>query len=251
MNEGAPSTALVLVADDEEDIVELVAMVLEEDGYEVVTANDGEQALRSALSRPPDLCLLDVMMPKLDGCEVTRQLRAHDETRDIPIILLSARTQRDSVERGREAGADEYVTKPFVNDDLQRSVRSLLASSRPAPGDAAEAEVVAMPGLPPAPEPSAAVSRTRVLVAAQDVNVVKLIVYRLELGGYQAAAAYDAEQAAKLASEHSPAICVLDPGMPALDEHLVVRIESRFSVQELYQQVEERLRSADGQRRTA
>ena len=125
-------TALVLAADDDEDILDLVRIVLEEDGYEVVTAPDGEKALEMAKEMIPDLCVLDVMMPKMDGIEATRQMRADERTRDIPILLLSARTQWEAVRRGKQAGADEYITKPFVPDDLQRSVRGLLAAPTPS-----------------------------------------------------------------------------------------------------------------------
>ena len=107
-------TALVLAADDDEDILELVKIVLEEDGYQVVTAPDGKKALAMATEMIPDLCVFDVMMPKMDGCEATRQMRADERTRDIPILLLSARTQWEAVMKGKEAGADEYITKPFV-----------------------------------------------------------------------------------------------------------------------------------------
>ncbi len=97
-------TALVLAADDDEDILELVQMVLEEDGYEVVTAPDGEKALALASDMLPDLCIFDVMMPKLDGCEVTRRIRDAERTRDIPILLLSARTQWEAVMEGTRGG---------------------------------------------------------------------------------------------------------------------------------------------------
>jgi DNA-binding response OmpR family regulator len=117
---------VVLVADDDPDILSLVSLRLERAGYEVVTAGDGEQALAAALERAPDLALLDVMMPKLDGYEVTQRLRASDSTRHVPVILLTARVQEADIERGVEAGADDYVKKPFSTTELRDRVQAAL-----------------------------------------------------------------------------------------------------------------------------
>jgi DNA-binding response OmpR family regulator len=122
---GGPSP-LVLVADDDPDILGLVRFRLEREGCEVVTAADGEAALELALARPPDLALLDVMMPRLDGVEVVRRLRANETTRSIPIILLTARVQESEVARGIDAGADDYVTKPFSTRLLSGRVQAAL-----------------------------------------------------------------------------------------------------------------------------
>jgi len=131
-NRGAP---LVLVADDEEDIRALVAVRLDRAGYDVITAADGEEALMLATTRLPDLVVLDMMMPKANGLEVTRSLRALDATRDIPVILLTARAQEADVASGFEAGADDYVKKPFSPKDLQLRVQALL-ERRPAAASA-------------------------------------------------------------------------------------------------------------------
>jgi DNA-binding response OmpR family regulator len=119
---------LVLVADDDPDILALVRFRLERDGYEVLSAPDGEAALDLALARTPDLALLDVMMPRLDGYEVTRRLRQHGPTTTIPIILLTARVQEPDVELGIEAGADDYVTKPFSPQALGARVQAALGA---------------------------------------------------------------------------------------------------------------------------
>jgi DNA-binding response OmpR family regulator len=117
---------LVLVADDHPDILSLVTLRLERSGYDVVSAGDGEQALATALARTPDLALLDVMMPKLDGYEVTERLRGEEATRYLPIILLTARVQEADIARGIEAGADDYVEKPFSTQDLSKRVQAVL-----------------------------------------------------------------------------------------------------------------------------
>ena len=122
-NRGKP---LVLVADDEEDIRALVAFRLQRAGYDVITAADGEEALTLAKTRLPDLAVLDMMMPKATGLEVTRSLRGQDSTKDIPVILLTARAQEADVASGFAAGADDYVKKPFSPMDLQLRVQALL-----------------------------------------------------------------------------------------------------------------------------
>ena len=122
-------TPLVLVADDEEDIRALVAFRLKRAGYEVITAADGEEALLLATTRLPDLAVLDMMMPKATGLEVTRSMREHEATKVIPVILLTARAQEGDVMSGFEAGADDYVKKPFSPQDLQARVQALLERS--------------------------------------------------------------------------------------------------------------------------
>lgn len=129
MTTDATDTAgpLVLVADDDEDILSLVAFRLEKAGYRVLTAADGEQAFELALSERPDLAILDVMMPKLTGIEVTQRIRASDATvSDIPIVLLTARVQEADVARGFEAGADDYIKKPFSPQELRARVQAIL-----------------------------------------------------------------------------------------------------------------------------
>jgi DNA-binding response OmpR family regulator len=117
---------VVLAADDDEDILELVTFRLERSGYTVVQARDGEQALNLAQEKQPDLALLDVMMPKLDGFEVTRRLRANEATSRMPIILLTARAQDADVQEGFDAGADDYIRKPFSPQELRARVQSIL-----------------------------------------------------------------------------------------------------------------------------
>jgi len=116
----------VLVADDDPDIQSLVVLRLERSGYRVLRASDGQEALDLALSELPDLAVLDITMPKLHGCEVTRSLRAHAQTVAMPVILLTARVQEDDVERGMAAGATDYVKKPFSPHELGARVTSIL-----------------------------------------------------------------------------------------------------------------------------
>jgi DNA-binding response OmpR family regulator len=117
---------LVLVADDDPDILTLIALRLERSGFDVVVARDGEQALATALEREPDIALLDVTMPKLDGYEVTTRLRENQATRQMPVILLTARVQEADIARGLEAGADDYVKKPFSTQELRDRIQAAL-----------------------------------------------------------------------------------------------------------------------------
>jgi DNA-binding response OmpR family regulator len=117
---------VVLIADDDRDIADLVTLRLGRSGYEVLQAFDGQEALDLALERMPDLCVLDVTMPLMDGYEVTRRLRANQATRSIPIILLTARAQEADEEQGLDAGATDYVRKPFSPLALKARVQSLL-----------------------------------------------------------------------------------------------------------------------------
>jgi DNA-binding response OmpR family regulator len=117
---------VVLVADDDPDILQLVAFRLERAGYDVVQATDGEEALRAATELEPDLAVLDVMMPKLTGYDVTRRIRESDATKRMPVILLTARVQEADVARGFEAGADDYLRKPFSPQELGARVQAIL-----------------------------------------------------------------------------------------------------------------------------
>jgi len=117
---------LILIADDDPDILALVSFRLERAGYEVVQARNGEEAVQVALARRPDLAVIDVMMPRIDGYEATRQLRQYEETRRMPIILLTARVQEEDIARGFDAGADDYVKKPFSPQELGSRVQAVL-----------------------------------------------------------------------------------------------------------------------------
>ncbi len=116
----------VLVADDDPDILALVAYRLERSGYEVLTASDGADALRLTIAHRPDLVVLDVMMPRIDGYGVTRAIRSHPPTERTPVVLLTARVQEADIARGFEAGADDYVKKPFSPQELKARVQAVL-----------------------------------------------------------------------------------------------------------------------------
>jgi DNA-binding response OmpR family regulator len=116
----------ILVAEDDSDIRGLIAFSLRYVGYEVVEATNGKDAVRQAQQQLPDLVLLDVRMPNLNGYEACELLKADDSTRDIPIIFLSARGQESEIKYGLELGAEEYILKPFAPDELYRRVGAVL-----------------------------------------------------------------------------------------------------------------------------
>jgi len=119
----------VLVVDDEPEIVRLLRSYLERDGYRVVTASNGEEALYAARRERPDLVVLDILMPRMDGLEFTRRVRREQ---DVPIIMLTARAEETDRIVGLEMGADDYVTKPFSPREVVARVRAVLRRALPA-----------------------------------------------------------------------------------------------------------------------
>jgi DNA-binding response OmpR family regulator len=123
------SEPLVLVADDDEDILLLVTTRLRRDGFDIISARSGDEALALVRERRPALAVLDIGMPGLDGVQVLEQIRADDDLRAMLVVLLTAKAQESDVRRGFDAGADAYVKKPFSPADLSARVRELLGPS--------------------------------------------------------------------------------------------------------------------------
>ena len=121
------TNATVLVAEDDEDILLLVATRLQRDGFDVVTARTGAEALELVRERRPQVAVLDIGMPPPDGLEVARRIRADAELSGTRLLLLTAKAQESDVRRGLEAGADAYVSKPFSPADLSARVQALLS----------------------------------------------------------------------------------------------------------------------------
>jgi len=122
----------ILVVEDESAIVELLRYNLEREGFRVSVAADGEEALTAIAEDKPDLVLLDWMLPKASGLELCRQIRRKTATRDLPVIMLTARGEEADRVRGLDVGADDYVTKPFSITELMARVKALLRRARPA-----------------------------------------------------------------------------------------------------------------------
>lgn len=127
--------AKILIVEDDAALEALLAYNLEKEGYKISVANDGEDALLQIAEQVPDLIILDWMLPKLSGIEVCRRLRAKTATKNIPIIMLTARTDESDKIRGLETGADDYLLKPFSVAELKARIRAVLRRIRPALAD--------------------------------------------------------------------------------------------------------------------
>jgi len=119
--------AKILIAEDERDIRDLVAFTLRFAGYEVFAAPNGEEAVELASKVNPDLILMDVRMPRMTGYEACKVMKANPDLKDIPVVFLTARGQETEIQQGLEAGAEEYLLKPFAPDQLTARVKAILA----------------------------------------------------------------------------------------------------------------------------
>jgi DNA-binding response OmpR family regulator len=117
----------ILVVEDEESILRLQTILLTLKGYEVEGVMDGQAALESVAAMKPDLVLLDIMLPKIDGFEVCRQLKANDETRHIPVIMLTAKKSKEDLLMGEQVGADGYITKPYKSAMVIETIQRFLS----------------------------------------------------------------------------------------------------------------------------
>ena len=117
----------ILVVEDEETLLELESILLTSKGYNVEVAMDGKSALELVANMKPDLVLLDIMIPEIDGFEVCRQIKANEATRHIPVIMLTAKKSRDDCVMGEQVGADLYITKPFKTSMVIESIQRLLS----------------------------------------------------------------------------------------------------------------------------
>jgi CheY-like chemotaxis protein len=122
-----PLRKRVLICDDDPVILRLLQVNLEIEGYDVISAHHGEEAVQLALSERPDLVVLDIMMPRMDGYEACQQIKSHDATRDIPIVFLSAKAQQSDIDMGTSFGVTQYLTKPFDPTELLQVVERLTA----------------------------------------------------------------------------------------------------------------------------
>lgn len=123
----AEASKKILVVDDEPDVNSLLVLLLQTQGYNVISAADGQEALEKARGQNPDLILLDVMLPKMDGYKVARMLKFDENYSHIPIIMLTAKVQDKDKQTGLETGADMYITKPFEPSDIIEKIKQSLA----------------------------------------------------------------------------------------------------------------------------
>ena len=119
-------TKSVLLAEDEPNIVESISFLLKREGFEVIVTSDGRSALETAIAETPDVMVLDLMLPEMDGYEVLRNLRANQQVKDLPVLMLTAKGQKIDRETALECGANLFMTKPFSNADIIAAVNSLV-----------------------------------------------------------------------------------------------------------------------------
>lgn len=185
----------ILVVDDEKDIREIIRFYLEEDGYEVLEAECGKDAIRLAKELSPDLITLDIMMPGMDGFEVGRVLKDEPRTKSIPIIILSVLEDR----RDYRLGIADYISKPFSKEELLRSVKAILGRMKKEGGS------------------------NIILVVDDEPDIVDIIRFYLEEKGYEVKCAYDGLEALTKVKEVKPSLVILDIKMPGIDGYEVIR----------------------------
>ncbi len=185
----------ILVVDDEPEIREIIRFYLEEDGYEVLEAECGKDAIKLAKDLLPDLITLDIMMPEMDGFQVGRVLKDDPRTKSIPIIILSVLEDRHDY----RLGIAGYISKPFNKEELLRSVRALLGRVKKE----GEANII--------------------LVVDDEPDIVDIIKFYLEEKGCRVTGAYDGLEAMVKVREVKPSLIILDIKMPGIDGYEVIR----------------------------
>ena len=142
------SKARILIVDDEEDILELLRYNISKEGYDVISSENGEEALKAVKTHSPDLIVLDLMMPGIDGLDVCKQLKADAATKSIPIIMLTAKSSESDIIVGLELGADDYISKPFSPKVLLARIKSVLRrTSGDKTASESESEAISSKGI--------------------------------------------------------------------------------------------------------
>ncbi len=166
----------ILIVEDEEDIRELLCHHMQQAGFDTVEAASGDDALEAVREKKPDLVVLDLMLPGIDGTEVCRTLKQDEETRDVPILMLTAKAEEIDRVVGFELGADDYVTKPFSPRELVLRVKAILKRARPERGGQ---EQIALHGLTlDVPKHEVAVDGRRIELTATEFKLLQTLVER-------------------------------------------------------------------------
>jgi DNA-binding response OmpR family regulator len=229
----------ILVADDDLVTQKILRLTLECAGYEVTAAADGEETLRALEQSVPDVVVLDVMMPKIDGFSVLRRIRDDPRTAEVPVVLLTARSGPEDLWRGWQEGVDYYLTKPFDSEELLRFMaRALEPYAAAGTVKAAEAidaadALAKLPVVPRMPERTDAISdpavsvapllTPTVLVVDDDPAIQRVLRMTLELEGFAVDCASDGIEALDRIAHQRPDLVLLDVTMPGLDGFDVLR----------------------------
>lgn len=206
--------AKILVVDDEPMIIQFYQAALGEQGYQIAAAEDGRQALEKTREFQPDVILLDVVMPELNGFQVTERLKADPATADIPIILVTGLGRIEDRVKGLEAGADDFLSKPFNLDELMVRVRSLIKLKK-LQDRLRLAEAAAQQAGQQAPAPPR--RQQVILVVEDDERIINICSSVLGSGGYQVASAPDGPEMFQAIEREVPDLVILDLLLPGMD----------------------------------
>jgi two-component system cell cycle response regulator len=207
-------TARILVVDDDENIINFFQAVLEEQGHTVATAGNGIEAIKKVKEFHPEVILLDVIMPQMDGYEVTEELKGDPETSNISIILVTGMDTLDDKVRGLESGADDFITKPFNFDELVARVRSLVKLKRLQDRLANLQKECKDDFLL---KQKKSLSLNMVLIVEDDERISKIMSNVLGTGGYLTYIVNDGLAAVEFLKDNTPDLIILDLMLPGLD----------------------------------
>lgn len=223
--------AKILVVDDDANIINFFQYVLEDQGYTVEVAGNGIEAIKKVHSFFPDVILLDVVMPEMDGYEVTEELKNNPNTSNISIILVTGMDTVEDKVRGLESGADDFITKPFNFDELVARVKSLLKLKR-LQDQLRDLEKEC--NGKPAPAQAAGDRQNLILVIEDDERVSNLMSNVLGTGGYQAVCLDDGRKAIDYLKEKIPDLIILDLMVPGIEGmELLKRIRENVMLKEV------------------
>lgn len=202
----------ILVVDDDRDLVEELTLTLQASGWEITQAYDGQEGLEKARKEKPDLVLLNLVLPTMDGFQVCRELKNNPETKSIPVMLLTAKTQERDQRIGHEAGVDDYLTKPYERDVLLKRVKTFLGGGTMDPEK----------------------KKWQILIGDDDPDIVKSLTERLESEGFETLSAVEGYQVVELAHKKLPDLILLDIQMPfGMGETVLQYLRSRPDTQKI------------------
>lgn len=190
----------ILIVDDEINLLELVKVNLEAAGFSVITAQDGEEGLKKTYDENPDLIILDIYLPGIDGCELCRRIKNDPRTKDMPVIFLTAATQKEDIKKAIDAGCDLFLSKPFDPLKLVEMAEKILI-----------------------PESINANSKYKILVIDDDISIVELLEVNLKSAGYKVEIAFDGEMAMELIERGKFDLIILDIMIPKIDGYEICR----------------------------
>lgn len=210
--------ARILIVEDEANNLDVARRIVRAAGHEALTATDGQSGLELARQQRPDGVLLDLLLPRLDGWAVTRAIREESWAARIPIIAVSALAMQRDRDRAREAGCDDFITKPYAPAELRGVLNRYFTLGPAAPPSAAREPAIPLPGIAPDERLG------KVLIVDDEAANVELLTRRLQSNGYETMSASDGHEAIALAANEQPDLILMDVMMPGLDGWQTTRL---------------------------